>query len=139
MLFKSVILSALIANFSVAAQEISAADVVSNINRLMTLTRIGTSIVQDVVYVNNPIRDRNDTIVFINAIGTQATLDEDLMTGRACGALTKRYSGSITGRAMPGQRRNSTYTPQEQMKVTIAYTTVSCSVIVFLLHPILTF
>lgn len=129
MLFKSVTLAALASAVSVVAQEISAADMVSNINRLTTLTRIATSITQTVVYVHNAPENRNDTIAIIDAIGTQGTLDQDLMTGHACGALTKRYSGSIAGRAMLGQREGSSYTPEEQTNVTDAYTTVSCSAI----------
>ncbi|MCJ1238547.1 hypothetical protein MMC14_006537 [Varicellaria rhodocarpa] len=125
MLFKSMTFAVLTAAVSVVAQEMSGADMVSNINRLTDLTRIATLITQDAVYVNNPTVNRNVTVSIIDAIGTQGTLDQDAMTGQACGALTKRHSGSIVGRAMLDQRQSSTtYTPEEQTNVASAYTTL---------------
>ncbi|MCJ1236378.1 hypothetical protein MMC14_004359 [Varicellaria rhodocarpa] len=116
MLFQSVALLAILtAAIPVIAQNISAADVVSNIDRLTTLTRIATSITQDVVLVNNAPVDRDDVIGVINAIGTQATLDQDLLAGHACGALTKK-------RTILAQR--ATFSPQEQENVAAAYITL---------------
>ena len=137
MLFNPVALAALAGAASIAAQQISAADMVSNINRLTTLTRIATAVTQYVVYVDNPLVNRNDTIVAIDSIGTQGILDQDLMTGQACGALTKRYSGSIASRAILGKRQESTYTSEEQANVSDAYTTVSHSIVTCLLYHVL--
>jgi len=137
MLFKSITLAAFAA--SVVSQEISAADVVSNINRLTTLTRIATSITHFVVYLNNPVEDRLDTIAIIEAIATQGTLDQNFMTGNACGALTKRYPKSIAGRSILEERQSTAFTAEEQTSVTNAYSTVRCSVMSITPYPILTF
>ena len=121
-----------------AAVEVSAADVVSNIDRLTTLTMIASSVTHYVVHVHNPIRVRQMVVVAIVSIGTRGTLDQDSMTGHPCGSLTKRYAKPIAGRAALEQRHNTTYSSKEQTEVANAYANVSHSIIGVLPYQILT-
>ena len=107
MLLRSVaLLATLTAAIPVIAQNISAADIASSIGQLTTLTRIATSFTQDVVFVNNPPVVRKGVIGIIDAIGTQANLCKNSITGDAYGALTKK---------------RATFSPKEQEDVADAY------------------
>ena len=121
MLLNSMTLAA-VDTISIAAPDIPSSDIVNNLYRLTQLTGIAQSITHYVVYLNNPVRDRNKTIGSIEAIGTQATLDRDFMSGQTCGTMTKR-SGSNVGRSEVKQ--NTTYTPAEQAEITDNYIAVS--------------
>lgn len=120
MLFKFSALAGILsaATAVTVSSQLSAADMASNLDRLTTLTRVTTAIYQYVVFVNNPPTSRLDVIGAITATKTQATLDQDLMNGQACGSLTRRFSGD---KAV----RSGLYTVAEQANVTAAYTTVS--------------
>ena len=124
MLFKSVAIAVMAAIGSVHAQGMNSTEMTSNIDRLTDLTRIANSVTRDVVYVNNPPSSRRQTIRILGAIATQATLDQDAMTGNACGSLTERDPISIAGRVNMDKRGSSDYTLAEQANVTDAYTIV---------------
>ncbi|KAL9083325.1 MAG: hypothetical protein Q9165_008583 [Trypethelium subeluteriae] len=117
MVFKSIGLTALAAAASVAAQDISAAQMVSNINQLTTLTN-NTLQATNGAYLDNPIEARQGVIGNFTAITTQATNTLNQMTASS---KDKRYSGSIAARAALEQR-DSTYTEEEQTEISDAFT-----------------
>ncbi|KAI9660958.1 MAG: hypothetical protein M1821_009285 [Bathelium mastoideum] len=120
MFSKSVVLAAFAATVSVVAQDISAAQMVSNINQLTTLTN-NTLQATNGAYLDNPIGARQDVIGNFTSITTQAT---DYVNQMSSSSKNKRYSGSIAARATLEQR-DSTYTADEQQQISDAYTSLT--------------